>query len=391
MGSVTEARYCALGERCKLYDAETGKSQKLGRYHKSTICDRCRAAGYRPEDATPTNAGSESPELEICSSCRRLTTQPVNEVGDRLCGRCTAVFSAARTLFKEGVTDEREIVPTLAFAAHARTRWTAVNEKLPEYFREVWPEVFAQTYKGFKLVRVVAGVPVLRQESAVVEVEQYSGTELPRRIYIRAFSRSAKPKLIETQYERTLLEEHISYDRCKQISFPSTEVADAHLIIAVGPDRELTPKEAGVLSENPWRRRPSFPPPSLVRDYYKMMLGSVYAGQFKGYSYALPGRQSGPKSGEKFLTACLAAHVNDHNESSELRPRAARLMNRHVLEPCNKPKLQEDSGHARDYVFELEPGASHHLLQAEYLLQQYLQRDTPPSALERVFAKHPLS
>jgi hypothetical protein len=33
-----------------------------------------------------------------------------------------------------------EIVPTLAFAAHAGARWALVNEKLPEYFREVRPE-----------------------------------------------------------------------------------------------------------------------------------------------------------------------------------------------------------------------------------------------------------
>jgi hypothetical protein len=76
--------------------------------------------------------------------------------------RCRAVFRAARALFKEGVTDEREIVPTLAFAAHAGARWALVNEKLPEYFREVWPDVFAQIYKGFKLTSVVDSVPMLR-------------------------------------------------------------------------------------------------------------------------------------------------------------------------------------------------------------------------------------
>jgi hypothetical protein len=381
-----------MGERCKLYDAASGKAQKLGRYHKGTICDQCRAAGYHPEDVpVKPNPRLESDELDTCTVCRRLATELIDEAGDRLCVRCRAVFRAARALFKERVIDEREIVPTLAFAAHTEARWALVNEKLPEYFREVWPEVFAQTYKGFELTGVVDGVPMLRQELAVVEVERYVGTELPRRILIRAFSRSAKPEFIATLYEQTLLEEHIPYDRCKRISFPSTEVADAHLTIAVDPDREVTPEKASVLSENPWMRRPSFPPPSLVRDYYKMMLGSVYGGQFKGFLYALPGRQSGPKSGGKFLKACLAAHVNDRKESSELRPRAARLINRHVLEPCNEPKLQEDSGHARDDVFKLVPGASHHLLQAQYLLQQYLQRDTPPSVLERVFSEHPLS
>jgi len=382
-----------MDERCTQARFLGGKPNKVRKTSKSTLCDRCIQEGYKPEDVVPVkpNSGLESDELDRCTACRRLAPELVDEVGDRLCGRCRAVFRAARALFKERVIDEREIVPALAFAAHAGARWALVNEKLPEYFREVWPEVFAQTYKGFMLTSVVDGVPMLRQELAVVEVERYAGTELPRRILIRAFSRSAKPKFIATLYDQTLLEEHIPYDRCKRICFPSTELADTHLIIVVDPDREVTPEKASVLSKNPWRRRPSFPPPSLVQDYYKVMLGSVYGGRFKGYSYALPGRQSGPKSGEKFLKACLAAHVNDHKESSELRPRAARLMNRHVLEPCNEPKLQEDSGHARDDVFKLVPGASHQLLQAQYLLQQYLQRDTPPSVLERVFSEHPLS
>ena len=37
-------RYCARGERCKLYDPEAGKPQKLGRYHEDDVCDQCRKA-----------------------------------------------------------------------------------------------------------------------------------------------------------------------------------------------------------------------------------------------------------------------------------------------------------------------------------------------------------
>jgi hypothetical protein len=43
MGSVPE-RYCGRGEQCKLYVPETGRSQKLGRYHEGDLCDRCRRA-----------------------------------------------------------------------------------------------------------------------------------------------------------------------------------------------------------------------------------------------------------------------------------------------------------------------------------------------------------
>jgi hypothetical protein len=39
--SVQE-RYCSRGERCKLYDPETAKPQKLGIYHEDEVCDQCR-------------------------------------------------------------------------------------------------------------------------------------------------------------------------------------------------------------------------------------------------------------------------------------------------------------------------------------------------------------
>jgi hypothetical protein len=43
MGSVPE-RYCARGEQCKLYDIESGRSQKLRRQQEGEICDPCSRA-----------------------------------------------------------------------------------------------------------------------------------------------------------------------------------------------------------------------------------------------------------------------------------------------------------------------------------------------------------
>jgi hypothetical protein len=50
MGSVSEARYCARGERCVRYDTQTGKPEKLSRYNKDDICERCQKehpTGYK--------------------------------------------------------------------------------------------------------------------------------------------------------------------------------------------------------------------------------------------------------------------------------------------------------------------------------------------------------
>ncbi len=63
MGSVPE-RYCAKDEQCKLYVPETGRSQKLGRYHEGDICDRCRRA-MADED------------LEACQSIPSVIYEPV--------------------------------------------------------------------------------------------------------------------------------------------------------------------------------------------------------------------------------------------------------------------------------------------------------------------------
>jgi hypothetical protein len=50
MGSAPEARYCVRGEWCVRYDSQTGKPEKLSRYNKNDICERCQkehAAGYK--------------------------------------------------------------------------------------------------------------------------------------------------------------------------------------------------------------------------------------------------------------------------------------------------------------------------------------------------------
>ncbi len=84
--SVAKASYCEMGERCKLYDRKTKKSQKLGRYHKRTICDRCWNVGYRPEDALTISgdqvgAGHSSPnESVVCSQCGNEAVEVVIDV-----------------------------------------------------------------------------------------------------------------------------------------------------------------------------------------------------------------------------------------------------------------------------------------------------------------------
>ena len=153
-----------MGEQCKLYDSETGRAQKLSRYHKENICGRCLREGYTPSDAQPTDdthattPRSSTGASELCSQCRKnpAITQLVLEKDGKkentpLCEGCQnrlieqvqehgyftylppggeesrpppeevfeELFRAGTTLLKSDIAEEDLIIPTLAFANRA--------------------------------------------------------------------------------------------------------------------------------------------------------------------------------------------------------------------------------------------------------------------------------
>src|SRR3712207_2040280 len=51
MGSLHETRYCSRGQRCRGYDDQTDKPQKLRRTSESDICEYCKQAPSEEESA----------------------------------------------------------------------------------------------------------------------------------------------------------------------------------------------------------------------------------------------------------------------------------------------------------------------------------------------------
>lgn len=284
------------------------------------------------------------------------------------------VFRVARVLTSEQILDETIIVPTVAFAAR-------IAEGVPESFMESFDCL--QTHAGLTFMRTKNGVPILCQEPATVEIERYAGTELVRRVTIRAFSKSAKPERVAQLYEQTLRKEYKRivrgkedpFEGCLRLTIGAPEISNAHLVISVHPDRELHPNAACYLSENPDESRPAFPPPGYVNRMYEATLGYVHMdeGRSWGFSYALPGRQSGRRRmPKKLILACVAVYVNNHAHLSELssnqRSRTAQLINQHVLCPCGEPELLEGSSDKRDNILRTLEDASQNLLRTEYLI-----------------------
>jgi hypothetical protein len=283
------------------------------------------------------------------------------------------VYHAARVLCRKGIQDEFVIMPTLAFAA-----WAAEGVRFVEQKPVDLVDVISRrgSVAGVTFVEhdPVEGV-LLRQEPATVEVERYEGSMLPKRICVRVFLRSAKPKRVAELYEETLLEEEIPADG----SSPGRlgwvpEGLSLAVIVDTGDDLPLA--DAAVLAKGPKEQRPSFPLPELVEKLYRPLLGVVRKDKTWGFAYALGGSQSGPRrSGKKTLLACVAAYASNHPDPergfpTELRARTAGLLNRHVLIPCGKAELPVGSCNERDNLLKIVPDVSQDLLKTTFLFDE---------------------
>jgi len=112
-------------------------------------------------------------ELERCDACGLAADSLSKLEGDRLCDRCDTVIWTAQMLRKSDVTDEDEIIATLAFAAHSK--YESLRD---EKNRVTFSRNFTHKYPSFELVRFVENMPVIRLRKAVAEVVRYTGSEL---------------------------------------------------------------------------------------------------------------------------------------------------------------------------------------------------------------------
>lgn len=182
----------------------------------------------------------------------------------------------------------------------------------------------------------------------VADVMRYEGTNVPKQVRIRVLSRFAKPKEdVADLYKRTLRAEKLPWDESTHGSIEWDATA-AQLSITVGPGKPYRLGRVRELAKNPPERWHSFPPPRLIEEIYPTLLGSTYKRTRRGYAYAL-GRQGRPetkaKSAENAILACAAWYVGERDQEikpKDRRPRIARMLNRHLLGPMERPPLFED-------------------------------------------------
>jgi hypothetical protein len=243
-------------------------------------------------------------------------------------------------LQKSDVTDEAEIVATLAFAAHSK------HENLrDEKNRVTFSRNFARKYPSFELVRFVEDVPVIRLRKAVAEVIRYAGSELPRRVRLRILSKFADPDEVATLYQRVLVRENLPVfaDSRGSVSFG---YEDAHLVVDVGPREEIHFTRLRQFAEFPQTIRFSFPMSSVIAALCEALVGIPRKpgrdGSKEMFAVGLGDHgRSNPKKPHTTIPACVAWYLGEREENrqpkegrlrpKDRRPRVAKMLNRHLF------------------------------------------------------------
>jgi hypothetical protein len=279
-------------------------------------------------------------ELERCDACG-LPSDSLGELeGDRLCDRCDAVFWTAQVLRKSDVTDEAEIIATLAFATHSQ-----YQNLRDEKNRVTFSRNFAHRYPSFELIRFVEDVPVIRLRKAVAEVLRYAGSELPRRVRLRILSKFAAPDEVGKLYWHVLQQENLPVFTDSRGSV-SWQYEDAHLVLDVGPREEIHFTRLKQFAKYPQTVRFSFPMPSVIAALCKALIGIPRKpgrdGSKEMFAVGLGDHgRSVLKKPHTTIPACVAWYLGEREENrqpkegrprpKERRPRVAKMLNRHLF------------------------------------------------------------
>jgi hypothetical protein len=214
---------------------------------------------------------------------------------------------------------------------------------------------------------------VLRLRKVAANVLYYEGSGIVRAVNVEVFSRHADPGEVSVLYEQTLAEHGIHYEKCSGGSI-NWSTKDGYLTITQKPEQELHPSRIPHVKEYPRGRFYSFAPPSLVQRVYRALLGSADPRTLVGYAYGLGdhGRDK-TKTAEKTILGCVAWLIGEDDRSQKpkaRRPRIARVLNRHLLQPLGKTALPEDGWSPDDTIWRDAAKVCKRLMRAGLLLQR---------------------
>ena len=314
------------------------------------------------------SVASGSISQTACGGCLRPSDALTSSAGDRLCGRCKAVFLAAAVLLNEGVVAEDTLIPTLVFAkaAGGSPGYKAIvrDGKPPGGLGIVrlmeeaqgFPvgSVEEEGYVGWEFLRVVRGVPLLRVLPLAAVPEMHPGTRLPKSVRIQVLSRRVETAEVRQEYERVLIEQGASWSH-NNAGAISYAARNGFLEIEAGTGGTVSPLTVESVGRDKILSWPActFPPPALVAGIYGNLLGSVDKRNAHGFAFDLDlyGKAQ-RKTPKRIVNAFSAWHVGEGHRRRvppKSRPRVAGVLNRQLLDPDER--LPENTWSPADKVW----------------------------------------
>jgi hypothetical protein len=292
--------------------------------------------------------------------------------------RFAELFKAARVLLKEGIAEEDQIYPTLAFAnelGQGLVDFIEEKERLVSAWKdgsESWAEAvyeFSWRHPSLRPIKVVDGVVIRERVPVDVRIHKYpiQDVEVPRVAVLTVYphKRPPTPEQVAARYDKELSVARIPHTTSNKGRFEFS-FEDGYLLMEVHHTRtSIPPEHMGTVFRD---GKPEFPHPRLVEAFYKMLVGTTSGD---GFARHLVTRRRGPApASDTVIPACVAFFLRDYGGMKE-GVEAHRLLKEHVLRAHWKTLPEGHSDSASTQLWRDADKAKNKLLAAAYALYRY--------------------
>lgn len=129
------------------------------------------------------------------------------------------LFRAAQTIWRAGIENENQIIPTLAFAARSfeLQNLSVMRDQLAEAEKgsEKWMDLKGTVRRAFdtlEILRVHNGVPIIYSRPFKLRAHTYPETGIVEKVVIEVYRRSVKGEKIAEWYDTLLSKHSVSYE-----------------------------------------------------------------------------------------------------------------------------------------------------------------------------------
>lgn len=393
-----------LGEAGKLFARTLTHEARLGSRSSDVQATSHKLMGSAPEISNTgasnwrTECGKPVRDFrgrvswcEECDECLRSGEVP------RICEpwdtdptpaeeRYRALFRAAQTVWRAGIVDENEIIPTLVFAARSfeLLNLSVMRDQLAEaeVGGEKWRDLkgtVRRAFDTFEVLRVEDGVPIVYSRPFKLRAHTYQETGIVEKVVIEVYRRSAKGEEIAKWYDTLLSKHGVSYEG-RQGGFGwHASTGRLQMVFHRLAPTTLDPLLEGRIEVNKEERNLPLPHPDIVADMCEALIGSVSTRvKSSGFASFLGGRDRGRSFESDYLIpAVVAWYVGGRGnviKQHDLKPKVAKVLHDNLddnlLRARGKRLFHDEGWDSGEYIWEFVERISQPILRVDHELRE---------------------